>query len=231
MNRLRQWWSNLFVAECPDCGEAVPVFAQSCDHCGARNEARRGAIVVVASLLVLILAVGAAGSVVLGWHQLAVGTAQQRGGSGAGEADFGWLSAAMKECDQQASTEAGTLHFLVIPLLSKREDDERWRSVALNDLGNAILLSSDDALEGLRKGTLRISTQEYLFSIRDEATEATYRWQRSNGVAKFSTAKADAIESFTIHFQTRDRPHGVDSGNIFVRQKGACHWVNAIIGN
>jgi hypothetical protein len=232
MNRLQQWWSDLNVAECPHCGEAVPTFARSCAACGARNDARLGAVAVASALVALLVAIIFAGVVVLKWQQLPVGPGQQQAEPGTPAADtFAWLSAAMKECDEQAAKEPATLHFLAIPLASKREDDGSWRAIALNDVGSAILLTSDAALDGLRRGSLRISPQEYIFSVRDEASGAVYKWNRSTGVAQFSTADADSVETLKIQFQTRSATRDGEWGSVFVRQKGSCYWVNAIIGN
>jgi hypothetical protein len=145
--------------------------------------------------------------------------------------DLGWLMTAMDECEAQASKEAGTLQFLVIPLASASNDRAQWRAKSLNDIGNGILLSSQDALDALKISALTISTEQYVFRVKDESTNATYQWKPSVGVAKLSTAEADAIRSFKVQFQTGDKPRDGEWGNAFTRQKGTCYWVNAIVGN
>lgn len=228
MTRLRQWLSDLTVAECPDCGARVPALARTCASCGARNPGRRRSIAVASALAVFTLAVFVAAVAALGWLQLPAGNARQYVGP---DDDFGWLETAMKECDEQAAKEPATLQFLIIPLAAKPGDEAGWRSTALNDIGNAILLSSEDSLSALRKGSLQITMEEYLFSIRDQATNVVFKWNRSRGVAQFSTTKVEDTDQFRIQFRTRARARADEWGNVFVRQKGTCYWVNAIIGN
>ncbi len=231
MNRLRQLWSDLTIAECAQCGERLSAFARSCPHCGAPGAAWRTSIAVAGALAGLIIALGVAAFVIFrGWELLPRST-QQQAGPRSGETDVGWLQAGMKACDEEAAKDPVSLYFLVVPLASQGDDMARWRSMSLNDIGNAILLSSDDTLNGLRTGTLRISPQEYVFSVRDEATHVVHRWNRTSGVAKFSTTDEKKIASFKIQFQTRDSTRGNAWGNIFVRQPGNCYWVNAVLGN
>ena len=137
----------------------------------------------------------------------------------------------MAECDAEAAKEASSLEFLVIPLKSASGDAEQWRKKSLNDIGNAILLAADDTLEGLKGGTLSLSTEQYLFSIRDEATGIIYKWSPSVGVKKFLTAEADSIAQFRVQFQLGDKSSDADWGAAFIRRKGNCYWVNAILGH
>src|SRR5581483_132873 len=101
-------------------------------------------------------------------------------------------------CEAEAASKPGVLQFLVIPLASQPDTEGQWRAKSLNDIGNGILLNSQDALDALKSGAVRISGEQYVFRIRDQASAAIYQWKPSTGVAKFSTADADAITSFKV---------------------------------
>jgi hypothetical protein len=145
--------------------------------------------------------------------------------------DFAWLTSAMDACDAEAAQAAGALEFLVIPLKSAARDEPQWRRKSLNDVGNAILITADDTVEGLKSAALSISAERYIFSIRDEATDVVYKWSQSVGVKKFISTDAEAIERFKVQFEFGDTPGNDKWGAAFVRRKGNCYWVNAILGN
>ena len=136
----------------------------------------------------------------------------------------------MRDCDATAAEAAGTLYFLVIPLAAKEQDREQWRSKSPHEVGNAILLSSEDALDGLKSRALGINAEDYAFNVRDRAN-VLYNWNSSTGVARLTIPDADSIETFNIQFKTRGRTDDTTWGNDFGRRRGNCCWVNAIIGN
>src|SRR4051812_6460734 len=164
--------SKMLSNECPNCGEGVVVFSRSCAHCGAYNGSRRAAIAVTAALGALVVAIGVAIFAVFGWHRTPAGTNEYAQPN----EDFTWLQTAMKDCDEVAAKAPDSLYFLVVPLASAPEDDASWRSVSLNDLGNALLLKADVAMEGLMQGHLVLSSEQYRFNIRDEATNTVFKW-------------------------------------------------------
>jgi hypothetical protein len=143
--------------------------------------------------------------------------------------DFGWLEAAMKQCDAQAAKDVKGLHFLVTPLIDEPRDEPGWRRVSINDIGNAILINAQDMLAGLRRKALRISTEEYVFSVRNERTRDVLTWKPSTGVRKFVVNDAAAIEQFKVQFQSGDAARTINWGATFARQEGNCYWVNAIL--
>lgn len=222
----------MITTECPSCGGGVLLFTRACIRCGARNKARTVAIAIATALSILVVAGGVA-TIAFLRGQLPVGAEQRPAASTppASGDEFSWLSAAMAECDAEAAKEASTLEFLVIPLKSAPGNAGQWRRKSLNDIGNAILLTADDTLDGLKRGTLSLSAEQYLFSIRDEATGIIYKWSPSTGVKKFLTADADSIAQFKVQFQLGDKTSDANWGAAFVRRKGNCYWVNAILGN
>jgi hypothetical protein len=218
----------MIATDCPNCGEPVATFAKTCGYCGAPNGARRAGMVVVASLVVLLVAIGVAVFAVVRWQRLPVST---EASEPAASDDFTWLTTAMKDCDTDAANALTTLHFLVIPLTASQDDAAQWRSKSINNVGNALLLPSDDVLKALMGGNLSISKQQYVFSIRDEDTSAVYKWTASSGVKRFSTPDAEKLENFKVQFLTGEQSKSDDWGATFVRRKGNCYWVNAVIKN
>ena len=218
----------MFVTECSQCGEGVPALSRACAHCGAPNRTRI-AVIAVSGALVLLLAAALAAAVLI--LRKPAGEAGQETVAPPPAADFGWLRKAMADCDSDAAADTSTLQFLVIPLAVPKEQESEWRTKSLNDIGNAILIRSDASLEGLEGKMLKVSNEEYVFAIRDEKTDVIYKWKPSTGVVRFSTPDSDAIESFKIQFHTRARNDDNQWGATFIRQKGNCYWVNAIVSN
>jgi hypothetical protein len=222
-------------SECPSCGDRISVLAKACPHCGVPRRVRLADLIVAGALVLPLAAIVVALVVVLRWHQLAAATetgapadAQIAAGS---TADLSWLATAMSGCDAEAKTDLDALHFLVTPLVSVAKDIEPWRAKSINDVGNGILLRSDDTFDGLKSGTLRLYPADYAFRILDQAGDAVYKWRPSAGVTKFSTAEAGPIATFKVQFRTSHSGSDVEWGSAFTRQEGSCHWVNAIIRN
>ena len=150
-------------------------------------------------------------------------TANQR------DANFAWLETAMKQCDEQAAKDPRGLHYLVIPLVDEPRDEPGWRRVSINEIGNAILINSEDMLAGLRRKALQISSDEYVFTARNETTKDVLAWKPSTGVRKFVVSDASGIKQFRVQFQSSDASRAINWGAIFDRQEGSCYWVNAIL--
>lgn len=147
------------------------------------------------------------------------------------DGDLSWLESAMKQCDDEAAKDPKALHYLVIPIIDEPRDDIGWRRISINDIGNAILLKGEDMMAGLRRKALRISTDEYVFSARNETTKDILTWKPSSGVRKFVISDASEIGQFRVQFQSNDAARAINWGAIFERQAGNCYWVNAILRN
>jgi hypothetical protein len=208
--------------ECPECGETVSRFAPECPECNAPNPTRTRLAIAVA-VVSLLAAAGVLTALLWQWRP---GSEQQQA---QGTDAFEWLTTAMDACENDAAQNPATLYFIVIPMAADPKDVPQWREKSLNDIGNAILLTSAEGLEGLRQNSLTISNEPYVFGIRDQA-QVIYKWKPSSGVARFSTPEAESITSFNIQFLTGDKPREADWGAAFARQKGSCYWVTAITG-
>jgi hypothetical protein len=145
--------------------------------------------------------------------------------------DLSWLTSAMSACDTNAEKDTGTLRFLVIPLTPIEKDDKRWLQMSINQGGNAILLGSNDALDGLKSRTLRIYAEEYDFRVLDEGANRVYKWAPADGVTNYTTSNAGSVTQFKMQFLTQDNSSTGEWSASFARQIGSCYWVSAIIGN
>lgn len=228
-------WSATLDSDCPHCGEGAFVLARSCPSCRGARPIGVAGMMLAGALALLLIAVVSAAAILVGWYQLAAATET---GEAIGEpvavgsgADPSWLASAMSVCDADAKADAdtGTLHFLVTPLVVVGGDLAPWREKAINQFGNGIMLRADDALEGLRGGALRLYPADYAFGVLDTAGQEVYRWRPSTGVAKFAAADPGEMPTLTVRFRTARTGSEPELGGAFTRQKGSCHWVNAII--
>jgi hypothetical protein len=219
--------------QCAWCDATIPLMAPSCPGCGAVNPARRTALGVIAVTAVLIPAIAIAIYAATRWDRPLIsvdGPAEQSLPSqpvNTSDGNFDWLAAAMKSCDEKATSEPNVLHALVIPLTFDPKNIEQWRRLALNRVGNAMVLPGDETLNGLRRKMLSIAPEEYTFSIRDEKTQAVRKWPRSTGVKWFSAPGADDVALLTMQYKPRDKGRDDNWGNPILHQRGNCYWVNA----
>jgi hypothetical protein len=244
----------MLSSECPQCDAAVPILAGSCSHCGAANPARLGMIAVAAAVVVLVVA--AAGAVYVATrpqqrpvagegNSVAVRTVRPSAVEGksvgpvatttptpttaTATGDFGWLASAMMACDEVAQQQPNKLHFLMIPLIADRKDMPDWRLIAGSAIGNGLTIPANDALGGLRRGTLRVYADQYVFSVQDALSNEVYRWNAAAGVKWFSTAEAVKIARFRVQFQPRSQVEDKDWGALYNEHEGTCLWVAAIV--
>jgi hypothetical protein len=212
---------------CEHCGETIGWLEPSCRTCGARNAARRGLIGTAAAVLFLLAALAAA-ILVATREQPLIGGTPPPDQAAAPDDDFAWLSAMMKNCDDNAAQDRGSKHFLVIPLVADAGRAGELQELRLNTIGNAIVLTGTDTIAALKRGAARISPDEYVFRIKDDATGAVQEWDAATGVKWLATTDGGAIKDFKMQFKTRNKGSDNDWGNTLKRQDGECYWVNAL---
>jgi hypothetical protein len=217
---------------CGWCDAAVPLVARACPACGTANSARRTLLGAVVAAAILLPAIGLAIYAGTRWERpliTADNSAEQPLPSqpvAGTDDDFSWLAAAMKACDDKASSEPNALHFLVVPVAFDAKDLDQWRRVALNRIGNAMVLPSNDMLDGLRRKTLTIAPGEYTFGIRDGKTQAVRKWPPASGVKWLSAPGGEDVALFTMQYKPNGKGSDDNWGNPIVHQKGNCYWVN-----
>jgi hypothetical protein len=209
------------------------LMAPACAACGTPNPARRAVLAAAAIVAVLGPAIAVAIYAATRWDQPLISPDQPAEQAlpaqpaARSEDNFAWLEAAMKACDDKASAEPNALHFLVVPLASDPKDIDRWRPAALNRIGNALVLPGTDTLTGLRDKMLTIAPEQYVFSIRDQKTQAVRTWDAATGVKWLSIGDAGDVTSLQMQYKPRDRGRDL-WGNLISHQKGTCYWINAI---
>ena len=167
----------MISSECPECGEPVPIRAEKCSYCGTPNTARRGVVAIAVAIVLLVIAIGSA--IYIATRPQTRMTADPKGASRAvvGEprgisppvttdGSFGWIRSALTACDDLAAKQPAELHFIVIPLQAKPSDLADWQLLTVGAVGNGLSIPADDALGGLRRGTLSIYNEDYVFSAR-----------------------------------------------------------------
>jgi hypothetical protein len=219
------------IGTCQTCGSAVPWLAVACPHCGATHKLHATGITVAVGVLALAVL---AGSFALSLHVSrkldlgapadvpAAGTGGQAGG------DFGWLSEGMETCESEAKSDLPKVYFMVVPVVPANKNDTIWASKSLDRAGEAHLLSTEDALAGLRGGSLRIADKPFTFSILDPESTSVYTWKSKVGPSKLASKDADTIANFRIRVYRADDPGNTPWGESFQRAKGTCHWVNVL---
>jgi hypothetical protein len=223
------------VETCSACG-GKGLLQNPCPVCGSTRMADAVEVAVTGFVLVGLAAVAGVVGYLLWKHPINVAELTRMDAHAAlapkalgtpKVTDFDWVTRAMDGCDKEAVTDKEGLYFLIIPL-ARDKDDPQWTPQSIGTGGNANLIPTKDALEGLKRGVLKVYPGEYLFSAAEASTNAAYRWNTANGVARFSHA-GKSIESFRIAFRTLKDKSAAGEASEFTRFEGTCHWVAAII--
>ena len=143
---------------------------------------------------------------------------------------FGWIERAIGQCEAEAARSTETLYFVVIPVVATG-DRQAWTSKSNGTIGSSILLlGSQDTVEGMRVGSLRLDTRTFHFSILEPTTHQVYQWRPAVGVNKFAIRDARAVTSFKPGFAPAvgGEVRWADGGAI-VRERGTCYWTGALM--
>ena len=208
----------------------VSWFARACPHCHASNQPNP-----VATSIALLAVILIAGAVALGVKFFHAGerpgtAAQPAPGSTADDtAEFGWIVKAMAECEEEAKQKLDTLHFLIVPVTATGHSLPGWSPVPISDVGaSAKLLTSTDALIGLRNGALEIYQKPVTFVISDSASKTIYKWKPAVGVAALGTKEA-GFEKIRLGFELPDVAGDIEWGPTIAVSKGTCYWINPLV--
>jgi hypothetical protein len=220
------------AGKCANCDAAVSYFARACPSCGLPNQPN---IVTTIAALALLVVLGGAfyvGARAWLWERSPSSTTQNAPQSTADTAkdDYGWLVQAMAECDVYAKQNADTLYFLIIPLARSGTFVVGWDPVAMGRIGpSATLVSSTDALIGLRNGVFALYRKPFTFAVKDATTQTIYKWKPSAGVSELKSRES-GYASLTLGLQVGDS-RDIEWGPTFTIVKGTCYWTNPVIGS
>ncbi len=142
---------------------------------------------------------------------------------------FAWLSSAMENCEEDAIANPQALFFLIVPLAATGKYDQSWSARVLETFGATTLFKSQDALDALNSGALRVSTEPFVFHVLDVATSDAHRWNSASGVSKLSSKEIASEGPFRLRFQTAPRDPAPEWNSVTAEGKGTCHWIFALM--
>lgn len=142
---------------------------------------------------------------------------------------YDWVSRTMMACEEDAVTKPSTLNFLVVPLEPSRRYGQAMEARALEKLGRTTLFGSQDALDGLKSGALRISSKHYVLHTLDTANNTTHRWNSASGVARLSTSDIVSDGPFRLRIQITPDDPASDWSKVTADGRGTCHWAFALL--
>jgi hypothetical protein len=221
--------------ECRSCGTPVSHFAPSCPNCHAPNQPNPVAT-MAALLAVMVIGAVIALCAQLFHYKDAGRTASEAADaspasapSAGNTADYGWIVNAMAECGEEAKRKLDTLHFLIVPLTPTGLSLPGWSPSPIGDVGSsAKLLTSTDALIGLRNRALALYAKPLTFLVSDPATKTMYKWKPAVGVAALN-ARELGFDNFTLGFEMPDVADDVEWGPTIALSKGTCYWINPLV--
>ena len=119
----------------------------------------------------------------------------------------------------------------MLPLRPAKGAEGDWRSNALSEVGNTfLLLSGQDALDGLRDGKLMVRPGRYTFAVLDSASGQSFSWTSATSIARLSkpalAGREDRSSSASISPPRRPARRW---SNEFRRDPGTCYWVSVLV--
>ncbi len=144
--------------------------------------------------------------------------------------DLASIKKEMTDCDNVATKDPDKIHFLVLPLLVANGAENDWRSAALSEVGNTfLLLSANDALDGLRDGKLVVRPGRYTFAVRDAAGGQSFSWTSATAVSRLSRPLSPDVKTLNLGFDFSAGQTGTSWSNEFKRDPGTCYWVIVLV--
>ena len=187
-------------------------------------------IAALVATAALFAAIGLQSGGFSAWTNSLLALPQGRIVAPANNQNFGWIGRAIAQCEAEAARSVDTLYFLVIPVLAVDGDQQAWLAKSNGTVGDSVLLGSQDTLDGLRAGSLRLARRPFNFSILEPSTSRVYKWKPALGVHKFAIRDAKAVATFKPGFEI---PAGGDTqwaaGGAITREAGTCYWTGALM--
>jgi hypothetical protein len=223
------------LGKCRNCDAPVSYFARVCPACQAAN--LPNPVATIAALAAVILA----GGVVALGVQAFRGKDAPAGSTQAGDTsitadpttdtagDYGWIVKAMAECEEEAKIKLDTMYFLIVPVTPTGVALPGWTPNPISTIGtSAALLTSSDALIGLRNRALVLYQKPLAFAVSDPATSTVYKWKPAIGVTSLKTRES-GLASLTLGFEIPDLAKEIEWGPTINLNKGTCYWINPLV--
>ena len=223
------------LGRCRNCEAPVSYFARSCPSCQAAN--LPNPVATIAALLAVVFAGGLIGLGLQAFRGKAAppspppadSTPSTSDPTTDAAADYGWIVKAMAECEEEAKLKLDTMHFLIVPVTPTGMSLPGWSPSPISSVGNsAALLTSSDALIGLRNRALGLYQKPITFAVSDPATQTVYKWKPAVGVTALKTRETGQA-SFTLGFEIPDLAKEIEWGPTINLSKGTCYWINPLV--
>jgi hypothetical protein len=217
---------------CRSCEARVSYFARRCPICGAANLPNPVATIAGLAVVLLLSGTGMLGLQTFRGKTSSRVPAQQGtppSPETASDSDYGWIVKAMAECEEEAKLKMDTLHFMIVPVMLSGMSPPGWSPDPISSVGESgMLLSSTNALIGLRSRALVLYPKPLTFVVSDPTGDAAYKWKPTVGV---SILKARDIGQtrLKLGFEIPDVAKEIEWGPAINLTKGTCYWVNPLI--
>jgi len=142
---------------------------------------------------------------------------------------YDWVSRTMAACEEDAVAQPAIVNFLVVPLERSRRFGQDLESRALETFGRTTLFGSQDALDGLKSGALRISSKHFVLHTLDTSDETTHRWSSVSGVSRLATSDIASDGPFRVRIQTSPDDNSTEWSKVTADGRGTCHWAFALL--
>jgi hypothetical protein len=218
------------AGKCANCGAAVSPFARACPQCRLPNQPNTVTVIGALALLALLGGGFYFGARAFLWERSTPPASPPQATTAEPSADnYGWVVQAMADCDVYAKQYSEILYFLIIPLALSGHRVAGWDPTEMGRIGtSAVLISSNDAMLGLRNGTFMIYRKPFTFAVRDATTQTIFKWKPTTGVSELRSSES-GFTSLTLGLQAGDQTE-IDWGPTFTIVKGTCYWTNPVIG-
>jgi hypothetical protein len=227
--------TGLFVGKCRSCDAPVSYFSRTCPNCSASNQPNP--VSVLTGLAVLVVVIAGAITFSLQTVRSPEPPSQAQGERTASvpergkddEENYGWIVQAMADCDVAAKQTLDKMHFLIVPVITTGMTLPGWSPRPISTVGkSAALLTSSDAMIGLRNRMLALYQKPLTFAISDPATQTVYKWKPSVGVTSLTTPDT-GLTSLKLGFEIPDVTKDIEWGPTINLSQGTCYWINPII--
>ena len=221
--------------ECRSCGAPLSYFAPACPTCRIPNQPNP--VTTVSALLTVLLIGGVIALGTQAFHHAQVREAGSQAPtapavtdqSSDSSADYGWIVQAMAECEEEAKRSPDAVRFLILPVTRTGSPLPGWSPNPIADVGSAgKLLSSTDALIGLRNRALALYQKSLTFVVSDPKTNAVFKWKPSVGVAALNTREPTS-DNLKLGFEMPDVGGDVAWGPTVAVKKESCYWINLLV--
>ncbi len=121
------------------------------------------------------------------------------------------------------------MYFLIVPVTATGTSLPGWSPSPISTIGNsAALLTSTDAMIGLRNRVLALYQKPMAFAVSDPATNTVYKWKPAVGVTSLKTRES-GLASLTLGFEIPDLAKEIEWGPTINLNKGTCYWINPLV--